>query len=415
MLVNQPRLTPELALEQNVHLRDLPDLLRESDFVTLHVPMRPENEGLIGADELALMKPGAFIINTARGGIVDEAALIEALDSGTIGGAAVDVYAEEPARDNALAKHPMVIATPHIAASTDQAQTNAALSIAEQVAEFIHEEAGGVASRLSLQMVPTEAVIPHEATDAKRVARLAAAIEEDGILANPPVVSERDGKFVVLDGATRTTAFREMGVPHLVVQIVDPQSSDVALHTWHHVVMGESVEALLAALERVPNLELEAVTPAELHEREREERTLAVLALEDGRRLLARASAGAEPLDVLNDFVARYTEWGNVSRTLSNEVEQLRGAFEGLVALVLFRPFQPEDALRAALSGKHLPQGITRFIVPGRVLRLNVPLEVLRSEDTLAAKRRWLDDLVRDKLSRQRIRYYHEPVILLED
>ncbi len=67
VLVNQPRLTPELALEANVQMRDLPDLLREADVVTLHIPMRPENEGLIGAAELDLMKPTAFIINTARG------------------------------------------------------------------------------------------------------------------------------------------------------------------------------------------------------------------------------------------------------------------------------------------------------------------------------------------------------------
>ena len=415
VLVNQPRLTPELALEEKVQLRDLPDLLAEADFVTLHVPMRPENVGLIGAVELAMMKPSAYLINTARGGIVDEAALLAALNDGTIAGAAIDVYEEEPATHSALAKHPHVIATPHIAASTDQAQSNAALAIAAQVAEFIQSDAGNIAARLSLQMVPTELVIPHEATDAKRVARLAAALQEDGLLANPPVVAEKEGKFIVLDGATRTTAFRELKLPHVVVQVVDPNSEDVTLHTWHHVVSGDSVAGLLEALSSVEHLRLTEIPASAVHESERDERTVAVLALEDGRFMLAQSDGDSDAFDVLNAFVARYTDWGNVACTLTHEIEQLRGAYEGMVALVLFRPFQPDDALRAALSGRHLPQGITRFIVPGRVLRLNVPLEILRSTDSLPTKRRWLDELVKEKLNKQRIRYYHEPVILLED
>jgi phosphoglycerate dehydrogenase-like enzyme len=105
ILINQRRPTPELELAEGIRSVDLHDLLGESDFVTLHVPSRPENNLLIGEPELALMKPGAYLINTARGDILDEDALLRALDENRIMGAALDVFVEEPAVGSALAKH----------------------------------------------------------------------------------------------------------------------------------------------------------------------------------------------------------------------------------------------------------------------------------------------------------------------
>ena len=89
----------------------------------------------MGAEQLALMKPTAYLINTARGAVVDEAALLEALDTGQIAGAALDVFAQEPVVDSALAQHERVIATPHIAASTEDAQHLAAVTVVEQIIE----------------------------------------------------------------------------------------------------------------------------------------------------------------------------------------------------------------------------------------------------------------------------------------
>jgi hypothetical protein len=86
-----------------------------------------------------------------------------------------------------------------------------------------------------------------------------------------------------------------------------------------------------------------------------------------------------------------------------------------MAALAVFPQFKVDDALNAAIQQKPIPQGITRFIIPGRILRLNVPLDILQSHDPLIGKRRWLDQFVQDKLGRQRVRYYHEPVVLLED
>ncbi|MHA1735998.1 MAG: NAD(P)-dependent oxidoreductase, partial [Candidatus Thorarchaeota archaeon] len=112
---------------------DLDTLLRSSDFVSIHVSLTDETRHLIDRSKLALMKPTAFIINTARGGVIDEKALIKALDEGKIAGAGLDVFETEPPDDWILAKHPKVVATPHIASSTVEAQARVGELTAEKV------------------------------------------------------------------------------------------------------------------------------------------------------------------------------------------------------------------------------------------------------------------------------------------
>ncbi|MDQ7028533.1 MAG: NAD(P)-dependent oxidoreductase [Ardenticatenia bacterium] len=417
VLVNQPRLTPELALEAGVIPCDLPELLREADVVTLHVPLRPENVGLIGRDELALMKPSAFLINTARGGLVDEEALLEALETGALAGVGLDVFAEEPPGDHPLVRHPRVVATPHIGASTVEAQRDAALSIADQVIEVLRRPTQA-ASVLSLQIVPVDHVVPHEATDPKHVERLKEAIVEQGVLVNPPVVvAHQHDLYVVLDGATRTEAFRRLGIPHIVVQVVNPTDAGVTLHTWHHAISGPSWDELSTLLEEVPGLRLNEQPAGNVHVRLKEQaNTLAYFLTTDGRAFLAVLDDGSlDPLDVLNDAVARYTAWGHVARTLITDVQRLRAAYPQVVALAVFPQFSIQDVLDIAARGKHLPQGITRFIVPGRVLRLNAPLDILWDDRPLSAKQNWLDEVVQEKLALRRVRYYQEPVVILEE
>ncbi|MGD8605094.1 MAG: hydroxyacid dehydrogenase [Anaerolineales bacterium] len=119
--------------ERGVQPVSILDLLTRSDFVSVHVPLTDSTRGLIGPDELAQMKPGAYIISTARGGVVDEAALLQALERGELTGAALDVFQREPPVDSPLVGHESVICTPHIAAQTEEAQRRAAIDVAEEV------------------------------------------------------------------------------------------------------------------------------------------------------------------------------------------------------------------------------------------------------------------------------------------
>jgi len=123
--------------ELGVERTDFDTLIKNSDYITLHVPLLPQTKGMIGLKELEAMKETAYLINTARGGVVDEQALIKALDEGKIAGAALDVFEKEPLEDWSVAKHPKVIATPHVSSSTSEAQVRVGDLTADKViAEF---------------------------------------------------------------------------------------------------------------------------------------------------------------------------------------------------------------------------------------------------------------------------------------
>lgn len=128
-----PYLDPGVARRLDVALMPLHELLAWADVVTLHVPLSDDTRDLIGAAELAAMKPGALLVNCARGGVVDEAALLAALEAGRLGGAGVDVFADEPPTDWRLAVHPRVVATPHIGAQTVEAQERISLETTRMV------------------------------------------------------------------------------------------------------------------------------------------------------------------------------------------------------------------------------------------------------------------------------------------
>ena len=160
LLATDPYASPETARALNVEMVALEELLAQSDFVTIHTALTGGTRGLIGADELALMKPAARIINCARGGIVDEAALLAALESDALAGAALDVYSQEPPTDNptirALIAHPHLIATPHLGASTEEAQISVAVDVVEQVEEILR--GGAARAAVNAPMILPEAM-----------------------------------------------------------------------------------------------------------------------------------------------------------------------------------------------------------------------------------------------------------------
>jgi D-3-phosphoglycerate dehydrogenase len=132
-----PFLSPERATEMGVEKVELEELLARADFITLHTPLTDKTRNILSAENLAKTKKGVRIINCARGGLVDEAALRKLIDEGHIGGAAFDVFSVEPAKENALFGSDKVVATPHLGASTNEAQENVALQVAEQISDYL--------------------------------------------------------------------------------------------------------------------------------------------------------------------------------------------------------------------------------------------------------------------------------------
>src|SRR4051812_7420755 len=137
VLGHDPYVTEDAAALRGVKLLSMDELIRRADAITVHVPLTRSTRNLIGEAEIASMKPGAYLVNVARGGVIEEAALAKALSEGRLGGAAVDVFTEEPPKESPLLSAPNTILTPHLGASTAEAQTRVAVEAAEQVLDVL--------------------------------------------------------------------------------------------------------------------------------------------------------------------------------------------------------------------------------------------------------------------------------------
>jgi len=149
-----PFLSDEKARELGVAKVSISELFKRSDFITIHTPLTPETKNLVNRDSIQTMKDGVYIINCARGGIVNEKDLYDAIQSGKVGGAALDVFEKEPPEDLSLIRLDRVICTPHLAASTREAQENVAIAIAEQVVDYLLN--GTIRNAVNFPSIPAD-------------------------------------------------------------------------------------------------------------------------------------------------------------------------------------------------------------------------------------------------------------------
>lgn len=203
ILAYDPFINEEFAHERGAELAGLEDLLRRSDFVTLHMPKTAETENMLNAARLAMMKPTAILVNCARGGIVDETALYEALKSKKLAAAALDVYAQEPLGPSPLLELPNVVTTPHLAASTHEAQERVAVDVAEQILEVLR--GGAPRSAVNIPYVPPEdmSFLKPYLTLAERMGKFASSLVHGAVTA---VEVEYSGEVVECDTRFLTKA-----------------------------------------------------------------------------------------------------------------------------------------------------------------------------------------------------------------
>ncbi len=181
VIAYDPFISPEAAEKLGIILVSFEELLEKSDFISVHTPLTDETKGLINTEVIAKMKDGVFIINCARGGIVEEKALYNALKAGKVAGAALDVFEEEPTRNKKLLALENVICTPHLGASTDEAQRNVAISVAEQIVDFL--TTGEIKNAVNFPSVSAEVLsqIRPYLTLAEKLGTLEAQIVPGGI------------------------------------------------------------------------------------------------------------------------------------------------------------------------------------------------------------------------------------------
>jgi len=282
-------------------------------------------------------------------------------------------------------------------------------------------------SSLRLRIVPLDRILLHEAHDAKRVERVMAAMRQDGYLRNPIIVTERQGHYVQLDGATRSMALGEMGMPCALVQIVSYADPEVSLSSWNHVLVDFPAQRLCAELGALEGLDCVPCNPAQigpaLHARTApaavppgKRQALLGIISRDGEGLLVRVEGELkEQLGQLSSVVAVYRGRAEVRRVADLELGSLIGQHPDLSAVVGFAQLKPEDVVHCAFNRAKLPMGITRHLVGGRALGVDVPLEVLADERSLEAKNAWLEQMVLERIRRQKVRVYQEPVIVFDD
>jgi len=216
VIAYDPFLTPERAQNMGVEKVELDDLLRRADFITLHTPLIDATKNIINAETIAKMKDGVRIINCARGGLVDEAALADGLKSGKVAGAAFDVFVEEPATSNALFELPNFIATPHLGASTTEAQENVALQVAEQISAYLMT--GEITNALNFPSISAE-----EAPRLTPFVKLAEALGSfAGQLTEAPITGIR----IEFEGAVSSLNTRPM-VAAALAAVLKPSLQDV--------------------------------------------------------------------------------------------------------------------------------------------------------------------------------------------
>ena len=198
-----PYLTEERAVEIGVEKVELEDLLARADIITLHTPLTDSTRNILSAENIAKTKKGVILVNCARGGLVDEVALKEALESGQVGAAALDVFVEEPAKEHPLFGTPGFVATPHLGASTVEAQDNVAFQVAEQMADYLNT--GAVTNALNMPSITAEEAprLKPFAELAEKLGEFAGQVSDEGFDA---VEIEYEGEVCELNRKPLTSA-----------------------------------------------------------------------------------------------------------------------------------------------------------------------------------------------------------------
>ena len=181
VIAYDPFLNEEKAVEMGIAKGEISDIMKRADFITVHTPLTAETKGLFNAETMKICKKGVVLINCARGGIINEKDLLDALKSGQVGAAALDVFEVEPPVNNPLVGHEKVVCTPHLGASTEEAQENVAVAVAEQIVDYLVH--GTIRNAVNFPSIPADqvATLQPYITLAEKIGAFASQIFEGGI------------------------------------------------------------------------------------------------------------------------------------------------------------------------------------------------------------------------------------------
>lgn len=276
------------------------------------------------------------------------------------------------------------------------------------------------AADLNLAIVSLQNVLLHEEIEHKRVDKLVERLQTDRVLKNPPMVAQGDDngtpRYIVLDGASRTSALRKLNVRDILVQIVDYYSPEIKLESWNHLLLDITPANLRRELD-----DMSCITMVEMDEPQAQQeldarKILGYLKFSDGKISGLRCSSDlAEQAAALNDVVRAYEGKAELYRVPTTSLDQRVGDHKRVGAVMVFPHYKPDEIINLALSGVQVPMGITRHIIPGRALRINLPLDILERDQPLPEKNDWLKGWLDEKIKNRNVRYYQEPVFLFDE
>lgn len=273
---------------------------------------------------------------------------------------------------------------------------------------------------LNLSIVSLENVLLHEEIEHKRVDKLVERLRADRILKNPPMVAQTNDngtpRYIVLDGASRSSALRQLNVPDILVQIVDYHSPQIKLDSWNHLLLDITPAELRREMDDTSCITMVEMDEAQAQKELEQRKILGFLKFSDRKIAGLRCSSDlAEQAAALNDVVRAYESKSELYRVSGTSLEQRTTDPKRVGAVMVFPRYKPDEIIQLALSGAKVPMGITRHIIPGRALRVNLPLDILESNQLLPEKNKWLDEWLGEKIKNRNVRYYQEPVFLFDE
>ncbi len=274
----------------------------------------------------------------------------------------------------------------------------------------------------TLAILPLASLIIHEYHDDTRAQPLVEKIRESGIFTNPVIVTplhDHTARYMVLDGANRTTAARKMGFQHILAQVVEPDMLGVETHTWNHVVWDLASGELVDGIRAIPGITLIPSSVEAAYDSVINKKTsLAAIHLPDGtvHEIHIHATSAVERNRFMNAIMDSYRSRARMDRTAQRTVEQLIKLYPTLSGLI-FTSKMPIAHLTTLVSqGQLIPAGVTRFSISPRALRVNLPLAILENAHmTLQEKNDALDDFIQARFEKKGVRYYAEETVLYDE
>lgn len=271
-----------------------------------------------------------------------------------------------------------------------------------------------------LAILPVEKLLLHERHDQQRSPSLLNNLRASGVLRNPPIVAplhDRTGRYMVLDGAHRSLALQELGLAHILAQVVEPDDPGLALNPWNHVLWGLDSDELLESLQAIPFLKLTPCTHEQACREMVNKHALCMLRLPYEQTFIAHPPTSDlfTRVNFLNAIVDRYKDRARMDRTNLEDVTELNKLYPHFTGLIIFPRFRIEEVQYLAGAKCLLPTGSTRFTISPRALHVNYPLAELEADKSLEEKDASLQKWLQDRLNDKGVRYYAEATFLFDE